>query len=197
MKALPSIKRVIILTAFAATTIVNGAELPEVGKGKIPAEHVSSALKTLPNGISIWDEKEVIDNLKKKGAKILWVDTRPASFYNDSTIKNAKLLLYNKDETLSDAESQLEKNILTKETLATALKEIDAEASNVTIVFFCQGPKCHRSYNAALRSVQKWGYDSKKVVWNRCGIPNLLKYIKGNSRLERRINRYLQGNALN
>jgi hypothetical protein len=82
--------------------------------------------------------------------------------------------------------------LLTKESLQAAMEKSGAQI----VAIFCQGPQCHRSYNAALHAVNVWGFDKNKVVWFRAGYPNLLKKVQEDAQLSRKMNRYFQGAIL-
>jgi hypothetical protein len=77
------------------------------------------------------------------------------------------------------------------------MKKISPDITEVTVIFFCQGPKCHRSYDAALRSVAEYGMAPSKVVWYRDGYPNLEKHILATPKLKKRISKYLMGDIVN
>jgi len=64
------------------------------------------------------------------------------------------------------------------------------------VAFFCQGPKCHRSYNASYVAVHDWGFDAAQVVWFRDGYPNLFKAVSENAKLKRKPGRYLCASSL-
>ncbi|WP_320045368.1 rhodanese-like domain-containing protein [uncultured Desulfobacter sp.] len=166
-------------------------ECEEVAKGKIPAHFLEPNLKMLPSGIAIWDVEEAIVALKEKKAKYLWVDTRPGSFLDIGTTRSAVNLVCDlQGEAIPEADAP---NAITKDKLLAAMKTIDPDINSVTVIFFCQGPKCHRSYNAALRSVKDYGLGVDQVVWFRGGYPNLEKHILANPKLKRRITKYLRG----
>ncbi|MBU1087527.1 MAG: hypothetical protein KKD05_08430 [Candidatus Omnitrophica bacterium] len=167
----------------------------EVNKGEIPGQFLDTTLKTHPLGFLIWDEKEVIDTFDSKKKNILWVDTRLLHLYKEGTVKGSVLLTYDKNETLPEAELS-ETKVLTKASLLEEIAKIDPVLENVTVVFFCQGPKCHRSYNAALRAVQNWGFKPEQIIWFRAGFPLLFKYLKESPKLERKMNRYVQGDLV-
>ncbi|WP_321492332.1 rhodanese-like domain-containing protein [uncultured Desulfobacter sp.] len=178
----------LIGSVFAATDC---KECEEVDKGRIPEQFLDHSLKMLPSGIVIWDLEEAIPALKDKDAKYLWVDTRPGSFLEIGTIKNAVNLVCDlQGVAIPDADAP---NAITKEKLVTAMETIDPNVNAVTVIFFCQGPKCHRSYNAALRSIKEYGLSIDKVVWFREGYPNLEKHILSDPKLKRRITKYLRG----
>jgi len=187
-------KLTLIISILASVIFLSNlcfAQSQEVVKGGIPEEFLEKNLKTLPSGISIWDETETMSSLKGEEANVLLVDTRPRSFYKNGTFKRAVLLVYNKDEELSDA-SRSETAVLTKESLGSSMSEAGADK----VMFFCQGPKCHRSYNAALHSVSVWGLSADDVIWGRAGYPNLLKYVQSNPKSARKMNKYFKGAVL-
>lgn len=159
----------------------------EVDKGKIPEDQLSPSFKTLAWGSPVWDEEEAINALKKKG-DYLWVDTRPESFFNKGTVRDAILLPYNK-QTADD-------NEMTEETLAKALADAGKSKDTTTIIMFCQGPKCHRSYNATFVAVTEWGYSPDKMVWFRAGYPLLLKAVKGDPKLQRKAKYFISDQGL-
>ncbi len=39
------------------------------------------------------------------------------------------------------------------------------------VVFFCNGPKCPRSFNACVAAAQFWGISSDRIRWYRGGVP--------------------------
>jgi Rhodanese-like domain len=158
------------------------AQAQEVGKGKIPTDQLASSYTNLPWACPIWDVKEALTQLKSD-EKVLWVDTRPESFFKKGTVRGAVLFPYNKKEVPDNA--------LTKETLAAALTEAGVSKDGGKIIFFCQGPKCHRSYNATFIAVTDWGYKAENVIWFRAGYPHLLKEIKNNPKLKRKAKKYI------
>lgn len=158
------------------------AQAEEVDKGKIPEEQLASSFKQLSWGSPIWDVPEAVDHLKT-GGDILWVDTRPESFFTKGTVAGAVLLIYNK--------KGMAENTLTPESLEKAIADAGLAKDSVKIVFFCQGPKCHRSYNAAFVSVTEWGYSPEQVIWFRDGYPNLLSAVKADPKLKRKAKKYL------
>ncbi|RKY34169.1 MAG: hypothetical protein DRP78_06940 [Candidatus Omnitrophota bacterium] len=164
----------------------------EVDKGKIPEKFLDKSVKELPSGIKIWDEQEAMAALNDSEAKVLWVDTRPNLFFKAGTLKKAVLLVYHKNEQLLDTDKGAT-SFLTKESLAEAMEKEGAEK----VAYFCQGPKCHRSYNAALHSVSTWNLSADQVIWFRAGYPNLLKYIQSDQKLKRKMNKYFQGAVVN
>ena len=154
----------------------------EVGKGKIPADQLDKSFKTLAWGGPIWDVPDAVAALKK-GENTLWVDTRPESFFKKGTVAGAVLLIYNK--------KGMDENTLSPESLDKALADKGIAKENATIVFFCQGPKCHRSYNASFAAITEWGYPADKIVWFRDGYPFLFKEVQGNAKLKRKAKRYI------
>jgi Rhodanese-like domain len=155
----------------------------EVGKGQIPADHVADATKVLPWNVAIWDVDEAVAAVKDKSSKILWVDTRPTSFFEQGTVRDAVLMVYDKSgASYPDGEPLCGKDAL--------LQKMEETGANV-VVFFCQGPKCHRSYNAAYVAVEEWGLDASQVVWFRAGYPSLFKAVSETAKLKRKAKRYV------
>ena len=180
-------KRVVML-AICLTLVAGLSFAGEVEKGKIPADHLDKSLKVLPSGILIWDVEEAVAFLKDKEAKVLWVDTRPSSFFKQGTVRDAVLLVFDKSgASYPDGEP-----VCTKESLAAAVEATGADM----VAFFCQGPKCHRSYNAAYKAVTEWGYEPAKVSWFRDGYPNLFKAVNESPKLKRKAKRYLCDNGV-
>lgn len=171
------------------------SECVEVDKGKIPEKFLNKQLKDLPSGIAIWDVTESIKALTEKTPNILWVETRPSIFSKMGTIKNSALLvcdLIGKPIPAAD-----KPNEMTKEKLLAEMKKINSDISKVTVVFFCQGPKCHRSYNAAIRAVKEYGLSASKMVWLRAGYPDIEKKILNTPKLNAKRTLYLQGSNIN
>lgn len=158
------------------------ANAQEVDKGKIPADQLASSFTQLPWGSPVWDVDEALSFLKGKD-KALWIDTRPESFFKKGTVVDAVLLPYDKKGA--------DGNGLTQESLAKALKDAGLAADSAKIIAFCQGPKCHRSYNATFIAVTEWGYAPENVIWFRAGYPHLLKEIKGDAKLKRKAKKYI------
>lgn len=159
----------------------------EVGKGQIPDDQLAPSYKQLPWGSPIWDVDEAIAQLQND-EKVLWVDTRPESFFQKGTVKDAVLLPYNQ-KTATD-------NVLTKESLDKAVADMGIDKDSGKIIIFCQGPKCHRSYNATYVAVTDWGYKAENVIWFRAGYPLLLKEIKGNAKLKRKAKKFISDEAV-
>ncbi len=159
----------------------------EVDKGKIPAAQLEKSFTTLAWGVPIWDEETAIAKLKG-GENILWVDTRPESFFKKGTVRDAVLLIYNKKGK--------EENTLSPESLDKALTDKGIAKDQATIVFFCQGPKCHRSYNASYAAVTDWGYTPNQIVWFRAGYPYLFKAVQSNPKLKRKAKRYISDDGV-
>jgi len=154
----------------------------EVDKGQIPGEHLSKAFKELPWGGPVYDVAEAVTQLKSK-EKALWVDTRPESFFKQGTVRNAVLMPYNKTGGQG--------NELKKEDLEAAIASAGLSKEAVKIIFFCQGPKCHRSYNASFVTVTEWGFPPENIIWFRDGYPNLFNTVKKDSKLKRKAKKYL------
>ena len=183
------------LFAIPRASFAACSECEEVAKGKIPAQFLDKSIKTLPSGIQIWDNEEALPALKDKKGKYLWVDTRPGSFLKIGTIKNAVNLVCDlKGVPIAPADKA---NAFSREKLEAEMKKISPDITQVTVIFFCQGPKCHRSYDAALRSVSEYGMAPSKIVWYRDGYPNLEKYILATPKLKKRISKYLMGSIVN
>ncbi len=159
----------------------------EVNKAQIPSEHTAKTCKSLPWGAKEWDLDEAVAGLKKD-KNLLWVDTRPGSFFKKGSVRNAVLLPYNK--------SGKKGNICDKESLESKISAAGLSKDNCRIVFFCQGPKCHRSYNAAYKAVKEWGFAPDKVVWFRDGYPALLKQVKADPKLKRKAKKYISDEGL-
>ena len=159
----------------------------EVDKGKIPQDQLAAEYKQLPWGCPIWDESEAIEALLNTD-NTLWVDTRPESFYKTGTVKGAVLLIYDKKDK--------PENTLNKASLESTLQQQKAGAAS-TIVFFCQGPECHRSYNATYVAVTEWGYAPEQVVWFRAGYPLLLTAIKNDPKLKRKAKKLISDEGMN
>ncbi len=173
-----------ILTILILMTLLAGfAQAQEVEKGKIPAAQLEQGLQATPWGARIWDVDEAVAGFKDKDMKILWVDTRPSSFFKQGTVRDAVLLVYDQTgATYPEGEP-----VCTRESLEAAMQAAGADH----VVFFCQGPKCHRSYNAAFKAITEWGYAPDKVIWFRAGYPNLFKAVGEDAKLKRRAKKYL------
>lgn len=177
-------------------SVASGAEpakgtLEEVSKGDIPEKYLKKTLKKLPIGIRVWDVEETFKNFNDKN--VVWIDTRPSSFFQNGTFRPAVNYVYNKNEKIVISSKERE-TPLTK----AALKDLQKQSGvkEPVFVFFCQGPKCHRSYNAALATVQRWGYPADRIVWLRAGFPNVLKAIDTNPKLKMKKARYIKGKIL-
>lgn len=173
---------ILTLALLWSSTAPGTVQAQEVDKGKIPADQLELSFKTLPWGAPIWDVPEAVSHLVS-GGKVLWVDTRPESFYAQGTVKGAVLLVYDKKGSAG--------NTLTADSLAKALTDAGLTKENATIAFFCQGPECHRSYNATFVAISEWGYTPSQVVWFRAGYPHLLQDVKNDAKLKRKANQYL------
>ncbi|MBA3005213.1 MAG: rhodanese-like domain-containing protein [Proteobacteria bacterium] len=154
----------------------------EVDKGKIPADQLAASFKQLAWGSPVWDVDEAVAQLKSD-AKVLWVDTRPESFYKTGSVQGAILLPYDKQGVAG--------NVLSQETLDKAVIDAGLSKDSAKVIFFCQGPKCHRSYNAAFMAVSAWGYKPENSIWFRAGYPFLFKAVQDDVKLKRKANKYL------
>lgn len=154
----------------------------EVGKGEIPAAQLESSYKKLDWGAPIWDVQEAIASLDA-GEKALWVDTRPASFFGKGSVRGAVDLPFDKTGAAD--------NTLTAESLAAALEKAGLAKGSGKVIFFCQGPTCHRSYNASFVAIKEWGYAPEQIIWFRAGYPDLLQAIKTDDKLKRKAKKYI------
>lgn len=170
---------------LAALFFTFSAIAQEVDKGGIPASNLAKSLKTLSNGVAIWDEAEALAALDGKSGAVVWVDTRPKSFFDLGTLKGAILLPY-------DKKGREPKGSMTK----ADLENVQTKNPDAKIVIFCQGPECHRSYNACLRAVSEWGFKATQLVWFRAGYPDLLKAIEADPKLARKKTKYLVGSDI-
>lgn len=177
----------VMLPFLISISLLGTTWAQEVNKGEIPTEYLAKTCKSLPWGVKVWDLDEAIP-LLNNGEKILWVDTRPDSFYEKGTVRGAICLTYNKTGE--------EGNALDSNKLENAVKGAGLSKENAKIAFFCQGPDCHRSYNAAIVAVKQWGYSPQNVYWFRDGYPELFKHVKGDSGLKRKAKNYLSDAAL-
>ena len=156
-------------------------------RAKFLADHLTKSAKQLPWGAAIWDNEEAVQALKK-ATGVLWIDTRPSSFFSKGTVRGARLMPYNK--------SGGQGNELTRAGLEAAIQAAGLTKETAKIVFFCQGPKCHRSYNAAFVAISEWEFSPENIVWFRDGYPNLFKEVKASGKLKRKAKRYLSDEAL-
>ncbi|MHC1742595.1 MAG: rhodanese-like domain-containing protein [Syntrophobacteraceae bacterium] len=179
--------RWVILVSCLVLLVGTGALAQEVKKGEIPSEHLARTCKQLPWGVPVWDNEEAIAALQDE-TKVLWVDTRPASFFQKGTVRGAVLMAYD----ITDSQD----NQLSADGLEAAIAKAGLTKEDTKIVFFCQGPECHRSYNAAFRAVKEWGYAPTSVVWFRDGYPNLIQDVTDNAALKRKAKLYLSDEAL-
>ena len=173
---------IITLGLFMGGMTLGVASANEVDKGKIPPDQLELSYKALPWGAPIWDVPEAISHLAP-GGKVLWVDTRPESFFTQGTVKGAVLLVYDKKGAAG--------NTLSAESLVKALTDAGLTKESATVAFFCQGPECHRSYNASFVAISEWGYKPEQIVWFRAGYPHLLQDMKTDAKLKRKANQYL------
>lgn len=176
-----------VALAFTLAPGYYAAHANEVNKGEIPETELASSFKTMTWGSPVWDNDEMI-TAYNAGEKMLLVDTRPDSFFNKGTLLNAILLPFDKSDSSG--------NGLTQESLAAAITTAGLDKDTAKIIFFCQGPKCHRSYNAAFIATSSWGYKAENIVWFRDGYPNLVKKIQDDPKLKRKANKYLSEEAV-
>lgn len=181
------IKKYIILGVLSLTILCNTGFASEVKKGGIPKEHLKKSLSQLPWKVGIWGVDEVITAIKKK-EPVIFIDTRPESFLAEGSVKGAFCLPYNIKGTKN--------NILTEASLLAAIKKSGYKKGTAKIAFFCQGPKCHRSYNATYIAVKEWGFTPEEIIWFRDGYPLMLKKIKETARLKRKARKYLSKEGL-
>ena len=182
------------IALFIMLTVIIGGSLflqpaiaIEVDKGGIPADHLARSYKKLDWGSPVWDVPEALACLNAK-EKVLWVDTRPESFCAKGTVLNAVVIPYNK--------SGAEGDDLTKDSLVAAIQKAGLAADAAKIIFYCQGPECHRSYNASFMAVTQWGFKPENVIWFRDGYPELFKEIKADSKLKRKASLYLNASGV-
>lgn len=185
-------RRSLLLTVLGLVLCVGllcpqAADAQEVDKGKIPKDQLASSLKQLPWGVAIWDVPEAVQHLAQD-KNVLWVDTRPESFFKQGTVRNAILLVYGKKGEGS--------NTLTATSLEKAIADAGLTKETTTIAFFCQGPACHRSYNATVVAVGEWGFSPDKIIWFRAGYPHLLQEVKTNAKLKRKAKLYLSDEGI-
>jgi len=166
------------LLVSAATT----SFAQEVNKGEIPAAQLDASYKKLDWGVAIWDAKEAMEAMDA-GEKVLWVDTRPASFFGKGTVRGAVDLPFDKTGAADNA--------LTADSLAAAITAAGLDKGSAKIILFCQGPTCHRSYNASFVAVKDWGYKAEQIVWFRAGYPDMLQAIKADDKLKRKAKKYI------
>jgi len=178
---------VIVVGLFCFLAGVSAGIANEVNKGGIPAAHLEGSCKQLPWGVLIWDTQEAAAQLKAD-KKILWVDTRPASLFNKGTVRNAVLLSYDKSGEPG--------NELTQESLESALTAAGISKADAKIAFFCQGPECHRSYNASYVATSKWGFSPENIIWFRSGYPLLLNEVRNDPKMKRKAKLYISDTGM-
>jgi len=101
----------------------------EVDKGKIPADQLAASFKQLAWGSPVWDVDEAVAQLKSD-AKVLWVDTRPESFYKTGSVQGAILLPYDKQGVAG--------NVLSQETLDKAVIDAGLSKDSAKVIFFAR-----------------------------------------------------------
>ncbi len=180
-----------LLFTLVAISLSSALYSAEVDKEKIPAEHLDPTLKKLPWNVSIWDVEDAIPALLEN-KPVLWVDTRTASFLKQGSVAGSINLVYDKTGvTIPETET-----ILTKDTLEAAIKASKLDRSQLIIAFFCQGPKCHRSYNVTYKAVTEWGYKPEQIVWFRDGFPVLENKVSQDAKLKRKAKKLLTPDAI-
>lgn len=175
-------KRFAVCTVLAILCVAFPCLAQEVGKGQIPESQLAPSTTQLDWGVAVWDVDDAVKQLKSKD-KVLWVDTRPESFFVKGTVRGGVFLQYNRQ-----GESG---NDMTQETLDKAVAEAGLDKASAKVIMFCQGPKCHRSYNATFMAVKEWGYAPENVVWFRAGYPLLFEAVKADPKLKRKAKKYI------
>lgn len=184
------VRKGLMALCMAGTLILSSGQLAmanEVDKGGIPAAELEASFKKLPWGAPVWDNDEML-KAYNEGLKMVLIDTRPESFYQKGTLANALMFSFDKS-TSAD-------NTLTEAALAEAITKAGMTKETAKVIFFCQGPKCHRSYNASYVAVSKWGYSPDNIIWFRDGYPNFIKKIQDDPKLKRKANKYLSEEAV-
>lgn len=176
-----------LVLLFGLVSFAGSLAAQEVDKGKIPDEQLAKTYKKLPWGVAIWDNAEAIASISAKESA-LWVDTRPATFFEKGTIRDSVNLIYHMKGAAE--------NTLSNEALTEAITAAGLSKDTAKIVFFCQGPKCHRSYNAAFAAVTDWGFSPDNVIWYRDGYPNLFDHLKEDAQLKRKAKMFISDAGL-
>ena len=171
-----------VLFLISATAIAQ-----EVPKGGIPAERLATSYGKLPWGVAVWDVPQAVEKLDN-ATNVIWIDTRPSSFFSKGTVRGAIDMPWDQKGSPN--------NKLTKEAVLKAATDKGVDPSKALFAFFCQGPECHRSYNASYIAVTDWGLAATQVIWFRAGYPHLIEAIKADSKLKRKVKRYLSDEAL-
>jgi len=177
--------------AILSLSLMTQLPAVEVDKEKIPAEHLVPTLKMLPWNTPIWDVDEAIAAIQNN-KPVLWVDTRTASFLTHGSLLGAVNLVYDK----TGASIPATEKILTKESLEAAIKAAGLDPATAVIAFFCQGPKCHRSYNASFVAVNQWGFKPEQVIWFRDGYPVMETKITEDPMLKRKAKKFLNSDGV-
>ena len=90
-----------------------------------------------------------------------FIDVRKdKDFYTTGTIPGSIHLEYKFEKAIYNGETNL-----TKEKIQEILK------NKRGVIFFCNGPKCPRSFNASIAAVNQWGISPEKIKWYRNGAP--------------------------
>ena len=115
----------IIVACYTVTLYAECKECGEVKKGAIPVKYLDKTLKALPSGIVIIDAPEAVNLLNDSTVCILWVDTRPHTFFLTGAIKNSVHMFYDQDgAAIPDAEKETS---LSKEKLKAEMKNEEDE----------------------------------------------------------------------
>jgi hypothetical protein len=177
----------VLLAAAWFTGPPGACSAGEVDAGEVPAEHLSSACRTLPWGVEVWNLEDAVGNMIN-GAAVLWIDTRPANLTNEGSLRGAVWLPFNK--------SGAEGNELNREQLLAAVTASGYSKDTVKIVFFSEKSDCQRSYNAAYTAVAQWGIDPARIIWYRDGYPEFFCEIRDNPLLRCKARIFLNEEAL-
>jgi hypothetical protein len=175
----------VVATVFSSSSVF--AEQPgEVKKGQIPAECLASSFKELSWGVKVWDSADFIKAVDSSMPGLLIVDTRPKSFFDSGSIVGAVNLAFD----MSDSQAPATESTLSKESLTKAIQAAGISPDKAVVAFFCQGPECHRSYNASLVAVKQWGFSPANIIWFRSGYPGLIETVKSDALLKRKAGKY-------
>ncbi|MCW5746706.1 MAG: hypothetical protein KIT36_10960 [Alphaproteobacteria bacterium] len=144
----------------APTAGTYGEETADFG---VPAQRTlqsslgSPTPTALPAGIGKVLSTQALDNELRKGTDFLLVDVLEAP--HQRTIIKARYIPYGgRAGNFND---------LVQQQLTSELANLTRSRTDYPIVFFCQGPRCWESYNAALRAYEA-GY--RNLYWYRGGL---------------------------
>lgn len=131
---------------LARMTVFRNSELPYQNITPLPVETL-----TLPDAERLYDQ-----------GQWQFIDVRKDDDYSETgTIPSAIHLEYQFQNA-----SYTGKTELTGPRIKAILKEKKG------VIFFCNGPKCSRSFNAAIAAVYHWGIPADRVKWFRRGAPS-------------------------